>query len=75
MVGCLLVSQIVTGSGAWIELGVLTLTGAACYIGALAVFDPHSLREMRSLLAGRRTRERTSPTPRQTIDVAAAGDG
>jgi PST family polysaccharide transporter len=75
MIGCLLVSEIVSGSGAWIELGALTLTGATGYIGALAVFDPTSLREMRSLLAGRRTGARGERARPQTIDVAATGDG
>ena len=66
--------QIVPGSGAWIELGALTLTGAACYIGALAVFDLDSLREIRSLLTGRRSGARSTHAPRQAIDVAATGD-
>jgi hypothetical protein len=74
MAGCLLVSRALSGSGAWIELGGVSMTGVVCYIGALALFDPGSLTEVGSLVSGRGSRARDDTWLRRTVDVPATGD-
>jgi PST family polysaccharide transporter len=74
MAGCLLVSNVASAGGAWVELCAVSATGVVCYLGALALFDRESMSEIAALVTGRRGSRRAARSGRHPVEVAAAGD-